>query len=605
VLPSSRPPRTRSALEFVAVALAGVVPRLAWAAAFPARPFSDFRAIVEFALSLKDSFPARGASYWWHLNPGTSFILAFLLGIHPGNAVAVSRLATVLATGLVPLIPLLLWNDPLIAPARWRTALMLALWPGQIFFSTVVSQDNWLLLPTVSLACLAVGALARQELARPIGSALCYGVAFLVRSEMLVVLLPLSLAAAGFRVGRKPDWRAMGRWGAATLLMICSASFVRWEASGRFSLTTPHAGWATLNAYVPGAGADLTNPAPYVASIAPLLAGDRPRLDRESFRLVEDEFVRRPTFHLVRMLATALGNWIRSDARSLFWSVGAAEALPPELRQAGALWRSRLSKPLILEELAILGAFLAVLFAARRDAAIGLLALTVALKVGLHGATVAQPRYFFPATALEIVVIGLGARLIFADGIRTAVPAVLAGFVCALGMAGLARMSERYVLAHDEAPSYPFQLRSSPEGDVLRCNTLNASFASWANSEKVAGFSFSHADPAPGERAEAVCQLLAQGAPHPLSLQILDDYPRGGFPGRFLLAVIVDGREVLRFDLAAEPGAGWTPVFLGSPGEGDRRKIAIRLLAGHPELRMAWGPAPTTNIRLAGGGQSP
>ena len=47
--------------------------------------------------------------------------------------------------------------------AFWR-ALLLALWPGQIFFSGVVAQENWDLLPVVALACSG-----RALPARPVG----------------------------------------------------------------------------------------------------------------------------------------------------------------------------------------------------------------------------------------------------------------------------------------------------------------------------------------------------------------------------------------------------------------------------------------------------
>ena len=105
-----------------------------------------------------------------------------------------------------------------------------------------------------------------------------------------------------------------------------------------------------------------------------------------------------------------------------------------------------------------------------------------------------------------------------------------------------------------------------------------------------------HRDPAPGEIAAADCALNAGGA-SPLRLRLQDGYAPGGLPGRMLQRVLVDGREVLVHDLAAEPGEGWMEIPLG-PG----RTVRIEIVAVHPDPGAAWGKAASTRFQLTTSG---
>ena len=128
--------------EWLGLALllaAGLLPRLAFVTAFPTRPVSDFRGLVDFGLALRDHRAIAGGFYYWDfLNPGLPLTLSLILRLFPAWPDSAARLATAIATGLMPLLPYRLWRG---VQPRWVRLLaggMLALWPGQIGFSGVV-----------------------------------------------------------------------------------------------------------------------------------------------------------------------------------------------------------------------------------------------------------------------------------------------------------------------------------------------------------------------------------------------------------------------------------------------------------------------------------
>ena len=118
-------------------------------------------------------------------------------------------------TGLTPLLPFLLWRP--ILTFRWRMAagLALALWPGQIFFSGVVAQDNWVLCRSSrspAWPCASCASPARTDTRLP--PDFCSPRPTAIRQEMLVVMLLPALAACGpwparraRRRARRSDWR--------------------------------------------------------------------------------------------------------------------------------------------------------------------------------------------------------------------------------------------------------------------------------------------------------------------------------------------------------------------------------------------------------------
>jgi hypothetical protein len=78
------------------------------------------------------------------------------------------------------------------------------------------------------------------------------------------------------------------------------------------------------------------------------------------------------------------------------------------------------------------------------------------------------------------------------------------------------------------------------------------------------------------------------------ALQVQDTYALSPLPGRILQSVLVDGREVLRHDIGAEPGTGWATVTI--PAEA--RWVVVRVLAIRPDPGALWGLAAVTPIRV-------
>ena len=242
----------RESLAVLALLVLGVGTRLAFTRAFPTLPFSDFQALIGFGKHLLASGLAAPGWYWVQFNPGLPMLLALLYRLVPDGGPAAAREATAIWTGLLPLFPFLLGAARSFR-LRLLAGLLLALWPGQIAFSGVVAQDNWVLVPAVALAALAVRRLLLQgSRAHPIWAGLLYALAVAIRQEMLLVLLPPLLAAAvsvrGPRRTRDAAWLLLAAGVPLVLLAV-----QRERATGRFTLTTEHGGLALIGSFMPGA----------------------------------------------------------------------------------------------------------------------------------------------------------------------------------------------------------------------------------------------------------------------------------------------------------------------------------------------------------------
>src|SRR6185369_14798997 len=102
---------------------------------------------------------------------------------------------------------------------------------------------------------------------------------------------------------------------------------------------------------------------------------------------------------------------VGGEVNSLYWSVGAPEVLPPHLRAEGnaivlssAVWLYR-------EMGSIQGLFMAALVVGiwRRNRAILVIAAAVLLKFTIHAVVAAQGRYFYAASAMEMVAVAVAA----------------------------------------------------------------------------------------------------------------------------------------------------------------------------------------------------
>ena len=315
----------------------GVGLRLWFCAAFPAQPFSDFAGLIAFGLRLRDEGLFVPGWHWVQFNPGLPLLLSMLFRVVPHGTAQAARVATAVFTGLTPLLPFLIWR-PILA-FRWRMAagLALALWPGQIFFSGVVAQENWVLIPAVALAALAVRVLREPGSdGYPIAAGLLLAAAAAIRQEMLVVMLLPALAGAG--LGRRDGRRAAraARLAAAALVALMLLAAQRHAATGRFAVTTEHGGLSVLGTLVPGSAvAGWVDPTLFVASVEPALLRDPVALRSATWRLAAREFARRYRFHAFRASVAALRLVVESDAINLYWGLEAPQAFAPTRRAPG------------------------------------------------------------------------------------------------------------------------------------------------------------------------------------------------------------------------------------------------------------------------------
>ena len=266
------PRRLPEVLAGVLLLMMGVGTRLAVVATFPTIPVADFHNLVAFGLHFRDQgiFSKGYLWFWDFFNPGFPLVLCGLFHLTPGvNPDSVARLSTAVACGLMPLLPFLIWRGVLPFGVRVAASAALALWPGQVLFSGTAAQDNWVMFPAVALGALAVRALHSSEPPRLMTAALLYAAGVAIRQEMVVMLLPLFLDAAG--VKRRSAWRRWVMVGLAAVLPLAALATYRYACTGRFALTTRHGGLTILGSYIPGAAGGWIQPSPYIASVEPEL----------------------------------------------------------------------------------------------------------------------------------------------------------------------------------------------------------------------------------------------------------------------------------------------------------------------------------------------
>jgi hypothetical protein len=463
----------REVLAGAALFVLGVGVRLAFVLELPTVAFSDFRALIDFGLTMRRGGWAVESWHWIQFNPGLGMALSLVFALFPDPEMA-ARHATAGLTGLLPLLPFFLWRGVVSFAWRLVTGLLLALWPGQIFFSGVVAQENWALLPAVAIGALAVRVVRLPERpAHPLAAGLLLAAGAAFRQEMLVVLLPAAVAAAGLLRGRQHAARLRR---AAWLIVssgvpLLALALQRQAASGRFAITTEHGGLALLGSVVPGAAkAGWVDPRAYIAAREPELLESRTTARRAASRLALEEWKRRPAFHLLRAASVSGRLAVESDADSLFWSVGSAEALPPALRTRGAALYARWFPRLRWELALIQGLFVAsvVMALPRRNAAILVLAACVVLKFALQSAASPLGRLMFPGTALELLAVGLGLSDLAARRARLGY-----GFVAAAVAVGLLLAEPplaALAVAKDEPPlrveRFPLEITG---GGIARC----------------------------------------------------------------------------------------------------------------------------------------
>ena len=385
-------------------------------------------------------------------------------------------------------------------------------------------------------------------------------------------------------------------------LPLLALAAQRKAATGRFALTTEHTGVTLLGAFVPGASAaGWIDPRPWVASVDPALLEDDARLRAASTRLALSEASRRPRFHLFRIGTETAAMAVHGDRENLYWSLLGPGVLPADLQSRASNFARR-AGPFLTGELALIqGLFLAAVLVGflRKNRAILVLAATVALKVGIHAVASPMSRLLVPATALELLAIPLAAAELPAlgRGARRALAAVGLGLTAALLIA-VPRLERRLRRADVDFPrTYRFSLAIAGGPGRVDC-TVDAGRLSELDPRHAVIETFSP-DPAPGDRARAVCTLPEIPAGGRLVLRFEDAYGAGGRPGRMVQIVAIDGRETLRHDVAGEAFAGWieAPVAEGASAAG--RRVTFEVQAIEPERGWRWGVAGRSAFEFA------
>ena len=590
----------------------GLVPRLLMATAYPVRPISDFAGVVRFALAMRDQSIAAPGYYWDVFNIGPPLVLSVLLRLFPHDPEATARLATAVWTGLMALLPFLIWRRVMPLWVRLLAGALLALWPGQVLFSGVVAQDNWVTSPAVAVAALAARVLAERR-AYPVAAGLLFALAVAMRQEMMYVLLPALLVSAGVVALAGPRAKRAALCALAVGVPFLAMAWQRQAATGHFALSSGHLGYTLLGTVRPGAthlGWD--DPVSYVATVKPELVRDRQRLFHETLPLALAEVRRRPVFQAARVVAAALRTPFVADAEDLYWSLSAEGVQPPERQAAAATLAARAGPLLLLEACAIHALFVAALLLGswRRDAAVLVVAATVLAKMMLHAVLVSTGRFFVPAIALELVTIALGCWLLVrTQAWRAGAVAAAIGVAFAAATPFAARALSAEVRERDPTDVqriYRFTLTGAGHQGVLDCVVSQGKLT--ALDPEFAVLEPLHAPAPAGEVAAADCALRdGHAGGEPLSIGL--DGPAGELAGSVRRRVMLDGREVPAHEVDPDVAPDVVPVIpdvaagaeraeaeLGVVGAA-RRPLRVELIVEQPVA----GGAGRTTFRLARG----
>jgi hypothetical protein len=231
---------------------------------------------------------------------------------------------------------------------------------------------------------------------------------------------------------------------------------------------------------------------------------------------------------------------------------------------------------------------------------------------------VSQPRYYFPVTALILLAAPFAAWAgTRARGLRSLATAAIAAVLFTVALSALNRAAGRWTRAHDTPIEYRFELRDESGRARIRCRTANAGIWAWSLKRDERPVSFFRPDPAPGDVAEAVCELPGGPSAVPAMLEI--DVPELVSQGFVRLALgrngesptIVDSDQLIRgrpIDVPLSPGpsARVTVQLQAAPhsagrGLGHSASMTLRLQEGTPATAASLLTASPNPIQVCDG----
>ncbi len=574
----------------------------------PTPLYSDFLSVVAFASDIAKHGPATPGWYWALFSAGTPTLLSIPIALIGGDPAPIARVATALLISVLPLLPLLMLRSVLPLWSRLLVAAILVFMPADIVFSGVVAQDNWVQLPALALACLAVRNAWGSGKGYPVSSAILWCLALYIRQEMLVALLPLALLAAWPLRAASPSpsrVRSTAMFAVLSIVFMLGIAGQRQAATGKFSLMSEHGGASMLGSYIPGAGFGWIAYDDYEARRAPEVAGDTDAKLTRAGQLAREEIAARPGFHLVRRIGAVVDTATGHDGTLQYWAFGAGGANGPERNASESAIAVRLgaafARPVIFSTVLLHALFLGAMFVGwkTRDRALIAIGLAVALKVGIQFLLVVQARFFLVAMVLEALAIGIAAVRLYQNRglLKGATIATVAGIASLLlAIAGLGRLAQ-WVSEQDQARTQELQreYRASAASVLADCHLSGGRVLS----SDAAGFTFAveHPDPAPGESAELRCRLSPIGKGGNIALEVEDSYAPGGFQDRMFQVVQLDGKEVRRHDIGAEAWAGWWRQAI-PVGQGSSQDVRVRIESLRPDKGPGWGNAAKTAVRF-------
>lgn len=586
-------------LCFILLLLVAFLPRIGFVSIFPSHPTSDFQNLINFGLSFKLDWLAKGNIYWKYFSAGLPLILSLLFRIFPYDPEVISRWATVFITGSTALIPFLVWRDTLSLRARVIAGIFMSLWPGQILFSGIPAQDNWVLPTSVMLAALSVRILVNKEVGRPILGALLYVLTVSIRQEMLICMFPVAVVVV---IGSDKKEFIKRSLVAVTIAALAFGFLIvqRGMSTGRYSLSSDHMGLTILGSYIPGSGRGWGNPLPYLAIAAPeeLQQDDYQKI---SVELALKELFSRPRYHLIRAIGTVSFHLFQAEDNYYWWSLSKQGVLSADKIDEATLFISKtdswIKLPALLVQFFFFSSLFYVIFVERRKLLTVLPVLMVIfLKVSIHSVIVSEPRYYLTVIALQIVVFS-----VLVDGIlltRKTGPiflGVLFGGGMVAGLIFLAQYAQKTIDMYDGIRQKNYAFPLMVEGLKVNCVLDKGVLLYQLNSG--GAIRLEHQDPAPGEFSRISCSAFSETTMD-IYISIMDGYEQGGTPERILQIVYVNGERIIRHDVADEIFLGWQDVYLGKISPGQPFNFSLEVKALKPDDGWGWGDVSNTAFKI-------